>query len=369
MEKTTDLKGLKNVNADYLKKAIKDAKSSKVSLSYKLETDFPSTPEQFKSNKDTFTRLLKDSGIRTKSNIKMGVYSSKVDDFYKSSNPTSKFLFPEYLNRQLRQSLQKTDILDALVSTTTAIDSGVYQTIRLENSSDTKKSTQKKRIAEGAKFPTVKLTTSEQSINLHKYGLKLLTSYETVRRMSIDLLNIHMSKIGKQSALDQAEDAIDVLINGDGNSNAAPVDDLTALDGAAGAGTLTYVGLMHFIMLFDPYNINTIIGNITTVLKLVTLTMPNTVLNTTNQLKIPNLQDPKGETSKSIKIYIHNSVGDDLLLGFDNQFATEKVVEQGGELVETDKIIDGQFDEVVFSEMVAFGKLDPDSARVLDINA
>lgn len=53
----------------------------------------------------------------------------------------------------------------------------------------------------------------------------LVASYEAVRFQRIDLFTVTLRRIGEYIARAQLKDAIDVLVNGDGNANpAANVD-------------------------------------------------------------------------------------------------------------------------------------------------
>lgn len=63
-----------------------------------------------------------------------------------------------------------------------------------------------------------------------------------------------LRQIGAYIARTQLSDAVDVLINGDGNNNAA------ANTAVESAGKLTYTDLVNFWNLFDPYELNTIIA-------------------------------------------------------------------------------------------------------------
>ena len=90
-------------------------------------------------------------------------------------------------------------------------------------------------------------------MKLHKRGRMLVASYEAVRCQKLDLFSVTLRQIGAHISRMHLEDAIEVLMEGDGNGNAA------AVDSTATEGTLTYEDLVDFWAKFDPYEMNTLL--------------------------------------------------------------------------------------------------------------
>ena len=67
------------------------------------------------------------------------------------------------------------------------------------------------------------LKTQENLVKLNKRGRMLVASYEAVKFQRLDLFTVTLRQIGAYIAREQLKDAVDVLINGDGNDNAATV--------------------------------------------------------------------------------------------------------------------------------------------------
>ena len=111
-----------------------------------------------------------------------------------------------------------------------------------------------KVVAEGAFIPETSVKSKENLVHLKKRGRSLVASYEAVRFQRLDLFTVTLRQIGAYIARTQLSDAVDVLINGDGNNNAA------ANTAVESAGKLTYTDLVNFWNLFDPYELNTIIA-------------------------------------------------------------------------------------------------------------
>lgn len=358
-----------------LKELTDESKSGKVALSVLLEEKSPSTKEEKEEGMDAYNRLLKHFDIRVSSNPYLGTAAHSLSRFYKSNQPQSILLYPEFLNRVARQTLIAEPILQAIVATITPIEGNTYRSFRVEDAEDNVDSIRMKRVAEHAELPVVKITGNEESVELVKYGCMIDFTYEVARRIKIDLMKIHLQRILRQSALDEALEAIYVLINGDGNNNAAPVDLTSVLD--TGGTGLTFNALMYWLLLYYPYQCNVVIGNVPTLVKLLTMTMPGVspiaiwaMLNASAQTGdgiFPTISAPQG-LYNPIKVYVHNGMPDDYLLGVDPRYGVEKLIEKGSELVETDKIIQSQFNNIAISEVVGYTKIDPNAARVLWIN-
>ena len=65
------------------------------------------------------------------------------------------------------------------------------------------------------------MRTQSNLVKLHKRGRMLVASYEAIRFQRLDLFSITLRQIGSHIARMHLEDAINVIINGDGNDNAA----------------------------------------------------------------------------------------------------------------------------------------------------
>ena len=130
---------------------------------------------------------------------------------------------------------------------------------------------------EGARIPETTVRTQENLVRLHKRGRMLVASYEAIRFQRLDLFSVTLRQIGAYIGRMHLQDAIDVLINGDGNNNAAEVFTVGTPPISGTAKTLDYGALLDFWSQFDPYTMNTILCS--------TATM-------TSMLKISELQNP-----------------------------------------------------------------------------
>ena len=197
---------------------------------------------------DAFQRQLKRFDIHVK-----GAGSDMVEKFFHTSE--SSVLFPEFVSRVVRQGMES-DILPDITATVTTFDGMDYRSIASVPTDDDK---ELKRVEEGAGIPTTSIRTQENLVKLHKRGRMLVASYEAIRFQRLDLFSVTLRQIGAYIARMHLKDAIDVLMNGDGNNNAAT--SYTIGDGGIGGtkGTLSYDALLGFWSQFDPYTMNTML--------------------------------------------------------------------------------------------------------------
>ena len=300
---------------------------------------------------DAFQRQLKRFGIRAR-----GAGSSPVEKFFATSD--SAVLFPEYIARTVRQGMEENDILPAITATTTVIDSMDYRSIY---SNPTDEDKELKDVAEGTAIPETEVKTKEHLISLTKRGRMLVASYEAVRFQKLDLFGVTLRQIGSHIQKMQLSDAVKVLMDGDGNDNAAVQYSIGSAPISGTAGTLGYDQLVEFWGQFDPYTMNTILCSTATMTKL---------------LKIPELPNPTtglnfqgtGKVGTPLGAQAHRTgaVSDGMIIGLDNRYALEQV-RVGDVLVEYDKLIDRQLERAVISTICGFGKICTDAAAVLNV--
>ena len=300
---------------------------------------------------DAFQRQLKRFGIRAK-----GAGSSTVEKFFATLD--SAVLFPEYIARTVRQGMEENDILPSIVATTTVIDSLDYRSI-YSDASDEDKALE--NVEEGGQIPTTEVTTKDHLISLTKRGRMLVASYEALRFQKLDLFGVMLRQIGAYIQKQQLNDAVKVLLEGDGNDNAA-VQYTVGTDPISGTkGTLGYDQMVEFWGQFDPYTMNTILCSTGTMTKL---------------LKIPELQNPMtglnfqgtGKLSTPLGAMLHRTgaVADGVIIGLDNRYALE-LVRAGDVLVEYDKLIDRQLERAAITSISGFGKICDGAAAVLNV--
>ena len=300
---------------------------------------------------DAFQRQLKRFGIRAK-----GAGSSTVEKFFTTLD--SAVLFPEYIARTVRQGMEENDILPSIVATTTVINSMDYRSIYSEPSEEDKKL---KNVAEGGEIPTTEVTTKDHLIHLTKRGRMLVASYEALRFQKLDLFSVMLRQIGAYIQKQQLADAMQVIIEGDGNNNAARKFTVGTSPISGTKGNLGYDQMVEFWGQFDPYTMNTILcstGTMTKMLKIPELQNPMTGLNFQGTGK---LSTPLGAT-----LHRTGALSDGVIVGLDNRYALE-LVRAGDVMVEYDKLIDRQLERAAITSISGFGKICDGAAAVLSV--
>ena len=300
---------------------------------------------------DAFQRQLKRFGIRAK-----GAGSSSVEKFFRTTD--SAVLFPEYIARTVRQGMEENDSLPDIVATTTVIDSLDYRSIY---STPTNEDKELKNVAEGAEIPSTEVTTKEHLISLSKRGRMLVASYEALRFQKLDLFGVMLRQIGAYIQQQQLADAVKVILEGDGNNNAAVSYTIGTNPISGTKGTLGYDQMVEFWGQFDPYTMNTMLCSSATM---------------TSMLKIPELQNPltglnfqgTGKLTTPLGAQLHrtSAVEDGVIIGLDKRYALE-LVRAGDVLVEYDKLIDRQLERAAITSISGFGKICDGAAAVLHV--
>lgn len=291
---------------------------------------------------DAFERQLKRFDIKLH-----GAASDCVEKFFKTTDSAA--LFPEYIARAVRKGLEEADLLPYIVATTTNINGLDYRTIA---SIPTEAEKELQETEEGSAIPETVVHTQENLVKLKKRGRMLVASYEAIRFQRLDLFTVTLRQIGAYIARTQLKDAVTVLKDGDGNSNAAPTTSL-------GGKGVSYAALVDFWNSFDPYMLNTMIAApdmTAAILKLAEMRDAAAGLSFHG--------DGKVVTPLGANLFKSSAVGAGTLIGLDRTCALEQVT-AGGILTEYDKLIDRQLERAAISQISGFSKIYTDASRVL----
>jgi hypothetical protein len=351
---------------------------------------------------DAFQRQLKAAGIITRSNPRAGYWSSEAGVFF--DTPAGRALYPEFFAREWRSvsfadrhqraillssdaiigSMERPYVeagpfwnnqfapaipLNEIVATTTPISGEDYRSLYMTYDED---ALRLYRVGESAEIPMATLTSSGRSIRLKKYGRGLRATYEQMRRQRVDRLAWWIRWMAVQAEVDKVVDAMDVLINGDGNSGTAATEyNLGTLDTAATPPALTMIGWLKFRMQFsNPYVMTTVLAQIDETIGLLTLNMgtANVPLAGADISGLGNSFTPINATGDGVRYGWTDDAPNNKLVGFDSRFALEQVTEIGSEITETERFITNQTQVMTMTENNAFAVLDPSAAKVLDLS-
>ena len=307
--------------------------------------------EQYKGTSleglDAFQRQLKRFDIKVK-----GAGCDAVEKFFRTSDAA--VLFPEYIARSVRQGMDESNLIPSITAATTNFDGMDYRSIATQAGGEEK---ELRAVDEGAAIPSTTIKVQANLIKLHKRGRMLVASYEAIRYQKLDLFSVTLRQIGAHINRMHLEDAIEVLLNGDGNDNAADVFTTAASD------TLTYDDLVDFWAKFVPYEMNTLLVSPDVMVKL---------------LKLPEFQNPltglnfqgtgRLDTPLGAALLRTSALGGGTLIGLDRRYALEMV--QGSDvLVEYDKLIDRQLERAAITTISGFAKIFQEASHVLKVQA
>jgi hypothetical protein len=340
-----------------------------------------------------FERQLQLNGVIVKSRPDLGLYSSPGEYFFQSERPGSAILFPVLLQKTALWTKLKgfVDINRIVATTRTISGTTAYTALSIDdsaisNSNGTGTASahgRRFRVDQRGNFPSVSIGWSEKTNAVTKHGVQLNWTYEFVRRASIELMQTVVARIMLQDQLELFNEAVSVIINGDGTANPActvKTFKLTAagatanqiFDSGAAAGKMTYEGWLKFIGNTRPYTFDAIFGNLDTLVKFVTMTRPtmDPAEIITNLLEAKNQGTAKLETPlfPNVTLFLADGMPADKLLGVDTQFALERVIELGSDLKEVERVIQNQTEAMVISISDNISKIFNDAAQLLDFS-
>lgn len=358
---------LSNLTSDMYK----EAHSQNMTLSMYLENQDP-TPDG--GSLDAFERLMKEAGIITQSNSAKNYSASSMEAFYRTNE--NKALFPEYIARTFINELSQFPLYDKLVATRTGIDSNVYTATYLDfEDPKNKKALEMRRVTEGSDLPTAKLRLGKVAMQLFKYGLGIEATYEALRRMNIDIFNMHMKKVGAHAADNKVAEILTVIKDGDGNDNAAPqLKSKTDLDSTATAGILTEDAWLKFLLQFYPFGCDTIVANTDGLMQILKIMYPKSearrMINALTDGVSATVNLPQNLWNNVNLIYsphIEKIGGKEAIYGLNSKTTIEEVYELGSLINESDKFIKNQTNLLTISENSGFRKVFKDTSKILII--
>ena len=294
------------------------------------------------SGLDAFQRQLKRYDIKVG-----GSDSDQVQKFFQTSNSAA--LFPEYVARAVKQGMKNAAPLSEIVAATTVIDNLDYRSISvspLTVSADP--------VSEGGLLPQTDIRTNSNLVSLKKHGRLLTASYEAIKYQRLDIFTVTLRQIGAYIARELFNDAVYVLVNGDGGNNAAETV-------SADSQTLTYGSLIKLWANIAPYQLNTILAPTALMQQLLTMT----------EMKDANAGLDFHGTGKMITPLGANlihapSLASNKIIGLDKGCAIE-MIQSGSISVDSDKLIDRQLDKAAVSCTAGFSKIFADSAKILSL--
>lgn len=379
----------------------REAYSKGRNLSVHLEMLDPS--ERYNDGLDAFSRMCKIAGVITRSRPEIGVYADELRAFEKTEQ--GRMLIPELFARMWRgaQAGRPVDTrslytaaddipggvalpkafadmprvsrrqppfrLNEIVAITTPVDAQVYQAYYLTTDADQSRMV---RVPEGTEVPMAKLQGGEHSIKLQKYGRGLQASYESLRRIRIDKIALWVNQLAIQAEMDKISAAIKVLVEGDGNNNAATNwRAKTDLDSSATGKSVTLKAYLAYKLKFAPaYQLTHLIGAEADMLKVLLLNVGTAGATVPMYLADATGPISTGMTLRDgVRAGITPDVPSDKLTGIDASAALEYVTEIGSNIEEIERHARRQVQDIVMTEVVGFAIFDKEATKTLELES
>jgi len=268
-----------------------------------------------------------------------------VDRFFQS-DPNAKWLFPDLVREAVLAGMKRRPAYPDLIVGDERIDGAAY-VVPYVNESESEE--ELRAIAEGAAIPESELTYGDRVVRLTKLGRGVIASYEVIRRMSVDMLRVHLQRIGER--LGRATDAkvAQVLVAGDnsgGDTAATTVNTATADTWVYGdiVNGFMKLALEHY---FTPTHMLANSALCKTILGMEELKEAALF----DFAKTGNLPTPLG-----MRLVPMEDQAADTLTILDAGYALQKVTEQDL-LVESDKLINQQWDRTYLTVVTDFAIL------------
>lgn len=277
---------------------------------------------------DAFERQLKRFDIRVK-----GSDCDSVEKFFTSTE--SAVLFPEFVTRSIRKGFDDT-VLSSVCAVKTVVNSGQYLGCVLDDS------TAYDVCSQGETLPTATVTESSAATVLAKYGRLISASYEAIRQQRLDVFGVMLRSVGVRLAAAVVKKAVEVLADG--------ADEVSTTE-------LTYADLAELYGKFESFDMTTVIASPALAAKIAAMDqLSDSSADADGRFILPF-------GSELIKT---SAAGADTIIGIDRDYALEFITST--ELVmETDKLIDRQLDQMTASITCGFRKITPDAVKVLKI--
>lgn len=283
---------------------------------------------------DAFERQLKRFDIKVS-----GENCDRVEKFFVSQE--SAVLFPEYVRRMIKQGMNEASILEDVVAATTYTDTMDHRGMTVTVSgSDT-------GVSQGGTMPTTTVRLASSAQALTKYARKLDVSYESIRKQRLEAFGVVLKGLGAQISRAVNKLAVTTLSTGVTPSTIA-------------GNSLTYADLAAFWASIGDYDMTTMICGADVMAEI--LALDEMKLCVSDFMTSGRVKTPYGVT-----VVKCSGVASGKIIGIDASCAAEMVY--GSDIVvDFDKLISTQCDEIACSVTVGFSKLTSGAVKVLSTN-
>lgn len=282
-----------------------------------------------------------------------GQFTDRVEKFFTSSDTS--VLFPEFVDRTIHAQALKTSLVSQMVSNIAVVRGFEYRKLYLN---DTEAERQLAKAGIGGAAPRISVSVAGVTTTINKFWREFRFKYEEVYMAPINFYAFVLRRVGDQLGVDQTNDLILTLLNGDGNSN--------GLKGAltvnvAASGTVTKLDFIKFCSVLEqPYKIDKYVGLKVDMQKV--WDMLSDMQNPPSQWAATSIPMPQG-----FEWNVSGVLSGNILLGVDSERAGQYVTSDTAQMSETEKLIRTQEVSTVVTEWGSFNVVDNNGIGALDI--
>ena len=279
---------------------------------------------------DAFERQLKRFNIRIN-----GQDCDRVEKFF--STTETAILFPEFVTRCIRKGFDET-VLRSVCAAKTVCASSQYLGCVLDDKAAYSTT------AEATALPEATVREGAEATVLEKFGRLISASYEAIRQQRLDVFGVMLRSVGVRLAASVVKKAVEVLVEG--------VEPITT-------EALTYDDLAALYGEFDCFDMTTVVASPELASKIAAM----------EQLKdCAATPDGRLILPFGAELIKTSAAGADTVIGIDRDFALEFITSTDL-VMETDKLIDRQLDQMTVSVTCGFRKITPEAVKVLTVEA
>lgn len=280
---------------------------------------------------DAFERQLKRFDIKVK-----GANSDRVEKFFISTE--SAVLFPEYIRRTVKQGMDEASIMGKVAAAVSYTDGVDFRGLNVTKSGSTDV------VPEGGNVPITTVRLSTNSKTLTKFARRLNCSFESVRKQKLEAFGVVLKNLGATISRDVNSFAMTEITRGITAQNLI-------------GSELTYADLAAFWASMGEFNMTTMICTPDVMAKI--LAMDEMKYCIGDYMAGGTVQTPYGVTLVKCP-----QLTGGIAVGIDQSSAVEMVL--GGDvIVDYDKLITNQCDEIVCSVLAGFSVLTSGAVKTL----
>lgn len=283
------------------------------------------------SSLDAFERQLKRFDIKVS-----GKDCDRVEKFFADSQ--SAVLFPEYVRRTIKQGMDEASFLPEITAAVGYTDGIDFRGLTITSEADA-------TVEQGAKLPETVASLASSATAVKKFGRKLSCTYESIRKQRIEALSVVLKSIGAKIARHINLEAVKVLMDG---------VSATSVSGSE----IAYSDLASFWASLSQYDMTTIVTTPAVMAQILALDEMKYCVN-------DFMATGKVKTPYGVTIVKCSNLDSDALIGLDRSCALESVFATDV-IVDFDKLMSTQCEEIACSVMVGFSKVAPDAVAVMN---